>query len=249
MKLESKAVEEIYAGKVARKYDFSIPPFFAMWKRRAFKESSLKKGDAVLVFCCGTGLDFPHILEKIGKEGKIVGVDFSSEMLAAATEKIHKNHWKNIELIEADITTFEIANFATAKFDTQSLKKRASAKSAQREPGKKKKDSLSQNSGQFDAGVCTLGLSIIPEYKKAFQNLISHVKRGGEIIIGDMQLASGWQARLNPVTIHMARKFGGTEEGHQNSLELYSMIKKQLSDVNKREFFFKAYYYCIGKKK
>jgi len=101
----------------------------------------------------------------------------------------------------------------------------------------------------FDAAVCTLGLSIIPEYKSAYSNLISHVKKHGEIIIGDMQLASGWRAKLNPITVLLAKKFGGSHEGHQNSLEIQSMMQTELSDVKKRDFFFRSYYYCIGKKK
>ena len=213
MNLESKKIKNIYAGKVAERYDFSLPPFFTFWKKKAFNDSSLKKGDRVLVFCCGTGLDFPHILKKIGKDGKIVGVDFSSEMLKTAKEKIRKEKWENIELIESDITKFA--------------------------------DRLDK---KFDIGVCTLGLSIIPEYKLAYNNLLSNVKEYGEIIIGDMQLASGWLACFNPLTIFLAKKFGGTHEGHQNSKEIYIMMKKELTGVKKKEFFFKSYYYCIGKK-
>jgi len=214
MTLESKKIEEIYAGKVAKKYDLSMPPFFVKWKKKAFNDSSLKTGDRVLVFCCGTGLDFPHILKKIGEEGEIVGVDFSHEMLNKTKEKIRKNKWENIELIEADITKF-----------------------------KDKPDE------KFDVGVCTLGMSIIPEYKSAYYNLLSYVKNQGEIIIGDMQLASGWLARLNPLTIFLAKKYGGTYEGHQNSIELCSIMKNELIGVRKKEFFFKSYFYCIGKTK
>jgi ubiquinone/menaquinone biosynthesis C-methylase UbiE len=214
MGFDSKKIEDIYAGNVARRYDFSMPPFFAKWKKKAFNDSSLKKGDRVLVFCCGTGLDFPHILKKIGKDGKIVGVDFSSEMLKNSRNNIEKNGWENIELVQADITKFE--------------------------------ENFEKN---FDVGVCTLGMSIIPEYKSAFRNLCSYVKDEGEIIIGDMQLASGGFARLNPITVFFAKKYGGTHEGHQNSVELYSIMKKEFAEVRKREFFFKSYYYCIGRKK
>ncbi len=214
MNLDSKNIKQTYAGKVAAKYDFSMPPFFASWKKKAFDESSLKKGDRVLVFCCGTGLDFPYILDKIGEEGSIIGVDFSSEMLKSAKEKIRINKWENVQLVEADITKYD--------------------------------DTLHEKA---DVGVCTLGLSIIPEYKKAYYNLLAQVKDQGEIIIGDMQLASGWYARLNPLTIFLSKKFGGTHEGHQNSLELIEMMKRELSGLNKKEFFFKSYYYCIGRKK
>ncbi len=213
MSLKSKQIEKIYAGKVAKKYDASMSHFFATLKKKAFNDSSLKEGDRVLVFCCGTGLDFPHILKKIGREGQIIGVDFSSEMLNIAKEKVSKNSWENIELIEADVTKFE-----------------------------------NNLDNKVDVGVCTLGLSIIQEYKSAYYNLLSNVKDCGEIIIGDMQLASGWQARLNPVTIFLVRRFGGTYQGHQNSLELYSIMKKELNEVIKREFYFKSYYYCRGKK-
>ena len=84
---------------------------------------------------------------------------------------------------------------------------------------------------KFDAGVCTLGLSIIPEYKTAYSNLVSNIKKDGEIIIGDMQLASGWLASLNPFTIFLSKKYGGTFEGHKNSLELYEMMKNELSEI------------------
>ena len=101
-------------------------------------------------------------------------------MLKTAKERIRKEKWENIELIESDITKFE--------------------------------DKLDK---KYDVGVCTLGLSIIPEYKLAFNNLLSNVKEQGEIIIGDMQLASGWLACFNPLTIFLAKKYGGTHEGHQ----------------------------------
>ncbi len=212
MPFESKKIEEIYDGKVAEKYDLPISHFFGKYKKFAFNDSSLRKGDRVLVFCCGTGLDFPHILKKIGKDGEIVGVDFSSEMLNKAKEKIRKNKWENIELSEADVTEF--------------------------------KDKTDK---KYDVGVCTLGISIIPEYKSAYYNLCSYIKEQGEIIIGDMQLASGRLARLNPITIFLAKKYGGSYEGHQNSIELYNIMKSELSEVRKKEFFFKSYFYCIGK--
>ena len=214
MNLEAKKIEGIYASPVAKKYDMSMGHFFARLKEKAFKESTLKAGDHVLVFCCGTGLDFPHILRRIGEEGKITGVDFSGKMLKRAAEKISRNNWSNIELVRADVIRFE------NKLDPKA-----------------------------DTGVCTLGMSIIPEFRSAYYNLLSNIRVGGEIIIGDMQLASGWQAHLNPLTIFMAKRYGGTLEGHQNSLELFSLMKETLDNVRKEEYFFRAYYFSIGKKR
>ena len=214
MKFKSKKIQEIYNSRLAKKYDLSLPHSFTTWKKKAYNDSSLRKGDRVLVYCCGTGLDFPHILKKIGENGKIIGVDFSSEMLEKARDKINKNKWNNIELIEADITKFE------DKLETKA-----------------------------DAGVCTLGMSIIPEYKSAYYSLLSNVRKQGEIIIGDMQLASGRLAGFNPLTVFLSKGYGGSYEGHQNSLELYALMKNELTNVKKREFFFNSYYYCIAKKK
>lgn len=171
MTSKSKNIEKIYSGITAKHYDLPISHFFGKYKQLAFNESSLKIGDTVLVFCCGTGLDFPHILNKIGREGKIVGVDFSSEMLEIAKKRIRKKKWENIELFEADVTKF--------------------------------KDKIDK---KFDVGVCTLGISIIPEYKTAYYNMLSYIRKQGEIIIGDLQLASGWLARLNPITVFLAKR-------------------------------------------
>lgn len=213
MSLDSKKIKRIYTGKVAKYYDLPISHIFNKYKKQAFVDSSLKEGDSVLVFCCGTGLDFPEIIKKIGKEGKITGIDFSAEMLQKARKRIEKKNWKNIELIQTDVTEFK------------------------------------DNSGfQYDSGVCTLGLSIIPEYLIAYHNLLSNVKENGEIIIGDMQLASNWYARFNPFTIFLAKRFGGSSEGHKNSLEIYTLMRKELKELRKKEFFLKSYYYCIGKK-
>ena len=104
MDLDAKRIENIYSGLTAKHYDLPISHFFGKYKKLSFNESSLKSGDKVLVFCCGTGLDFSHILKKIGKDGKIVGVDFSPEMLRIAEKRINRNKWENVELIEADIT-------------------------------------------------------------------------------------------------------------------------------------------------
>ncbi len=181
---------------------------------RCENNSSLKNGDRVLVFCCGTGLDFPHIQKRIGETGKIVGVDFSADMLKIGQKRINKKGWRNIDLLEADVTCVG--------------------------------DSIGND---FDASVCTLGMSIIPEYMKAYENLLGAVKSGGEIIIGDAQFSSGWKSFFNPIIILMGKRYGASEEGHKNSLELYRRMEIDLVDVRKRTFFLDTYFYSIGRKR
>lgn len=71
-------------------------------RKKAIIKLDLKKGDTVLDLCCGTGLNFPYLLEEIGPEGRIVGFDYSKEMLSAAKKSIEKNKWQNIELIHGN---------------------------------------------------------------------------------------------------------------------------------------------------
>ena len=214
MPLNAESIRKRYTGMVTNHYDLPISHFFNQYKVNAFNESSLKQGDKVVVFCCGTGLDFPHIQKKIGETGKIVGLDFSADMLKIAQKRINRKGWRNIDLFEEDVTSIS--------------------------------DSINKN---FDVGVCTLGLSIIPEYIKAYENLLGIVKSGGEIIIGDAQFASGWKSIFNPIIILMGRRYGASEEGHKNSLVLYRRMEKDLANVKKRSFFLDTYFYSIGKKK
>lgn len=211
MTTESQRVKELYEGRQAKRYDSHMSHLFGRYKRYAFDESSLKRGDRVLVFCCGTGLDFPYILGKIGREGLIVAVDFSPDMLQLADEKVNQNKWENVELVVGDVTTFK---------DPQNRK--------------------------FDAGVCTLGISVIQDYQEAYSILLSHIKIGGELIIGDAQIAPGRRSFVNRVVVLMAKKFGGSYEGHQNSANICSLMTDDLTGFRKREFLFHSYFYAIG---
>jgi demethylmenaquinone methyltransferase/2-methoxy-6-polyprenyl-1,4-benzoquinol methylase len=211
--MDPDRIKKIYSGRVARHYDLPISHMFRKYKVKAFNSSSLKPGDRVLVFCCGTGLDFSHILKRIGDTGTITGIDFSEEMLDIARKRIQKRQWANVELIHGDVTRYE-----------------------------------NSTGHLFDAGVCTLGLSIIPDYIKAYENLVAAVKEGGEVIIGDMQLASNKFARFNPLTILLAKRYGGSETGHRNSLAIRDRMKQELRDRRNEEFFLGSYFYCLGRK-
>jgi ubiquinone/menaquinone biosynthesis C-methylase UbiE len=47
----------------------------------------INRGENVADLGCGTGVLFAHILEKIGSHGKILGIDYSVEMLKEANRK------------------------------------------------------------------------------------------------------------------------------------------------------------------
>ncbi len=74
---------------------------------RAVELLRLRPGDHVVDLGCGTGLSFPLLQDKIGPEGRLIGVDLTPEMLAVAKERVDRSGWTNVELVQADISTYE----------------------------------------------------------------------------------------------------------------------------------------------
>lgn len=211
MAVAAEQVEAIYSGSMVDRYDRSTGHFFGRMKRRALVDAQLQPGNRVLVFCCGTGADFPPIVEQVGPTGSVVGVDSSAAMLARAQHRVDTMGWTNVQLALADVT--------------------------QPQPGWR---------GAFDVGVCTLGLSIIPNHLAAFHHLVDCVKEGGRVVVGDMQLASGWRAVFNPLTVAMSRRFGGSDAGHANSRAIADAMARKLVSATKREYMLGAYYHCTA---
>jgi demethylmenaquinone methyltransferase/2-methoxy-6-polyprenyl-1,4-benzoquinol methylase len=73
----------------------------------AINKLSLNKGDCVLELGCGTGLNFPFLMERIGQEGRLIGVDLTQGMLEIAQERVERSGWKNVELIQSDIALYD----------------------------------------------------------------------------------------------------------------------------------------------
>lgn len=71
-------------------------------RRSAAQELGLKKGDSVLEVACGSGRNFPYLIEALGPEGKIVGQDYSAEMLGAAKKLCAANNWTNVTFMAGD---------------------------------------------------------------------------------------------------------------------------------------------------
>lgn len=64
--------------------------------------TGLKAGDVALDLCTGTGSVPPFLAEKVGSDGLVIGLDFSSGMLQKAAVKIRDRDIKNIVLIQAE---------------------------------------------------------------------------------------------------------------------------------------------------
>lgn len=83
-------------------------------RREARLALGVRRGDHVLDLACGTGLNFPHLHELVGEEGRVIGVDVTPAMLMLANQRIAQRNWKNVETREADAARLP---FADASFD------------------------------------------------------------------------------------------------------------------------------------
>ena len=62
----------------------------------------LEKGSRVLEVGCGTGRNLAPLVEAVGAEGRVYGVDLSEGMLSEAEQLCAQAGWHNVELIRAD---------------------------------------------------------------------------------------------------------------------------------------------------
>jgi len=65
--------------------------------------SNIKKGDVVLDLGSGAGIDCFLASKKVGPEGKVIGIDFTKEMIARAKANATKGGYHNVEFILGDI--------------------------------------------------------------------------------------------------------------------------------------------------
>lgn len=80
----------------------------------AIASLDLRRGDTVLDVGCGTGLSFERLHDRIGKGGRIIGIEQCPEMIAKAQARVRENHWRNVELICAPAAKAQVQGLADA---------------------------------------------------------------------------------------------------------------------------------------
>jgi len=93
----------------ARFYDLELALIEPV-RRRAVDALGLTGGETVLDVGCGTGLSFELLEARIGREGRIIGIEQSSDMLEHARERAAQ--WGNITLINSPVEEAEIPALA-----------------------------------------------------------------------------------------------------------------------------------------
>ncbi len=87
---------------IAPKYDFmnnlTSFRFHKLWRKTTMKKIKIMAGQSAIDVCCGTA-DWTIDIAKVSKNGNVVGLDFSQNMLDIGRKKVDKIHLDNqIEL-------------------------------------------------------------------------------------------------------------------------------------------------------
>jgi len=99
--------------RAARHYDRLADIVFGrLLNYERFRKHSVEalgelSGATVLDVGCGTGRNFPLLIPRVGRDGRVVAVDYSEGMLAKAEARIEKMGATNIELLRGDAAKLE----------------------------------------------------------------------------------------------------------------------------------------------
>jgi ubiquinone/menaquinone biosynthesis C-methylase UbiE len=72
--------------------------------------ASLREGETVLDLGSGPGLDCFLAAKKVGKSGRVIGVDMTPEMIEKARENAEKGNYKNVEFRLGEIENLPVAD-------------------------------------------------------------------------------------------------------------------------------------------
>lgn len=101
------SVQSFY-GRYDRLYDaIATLPGVESWRERAVDALDLEPGETVVELGCGTGANLRLLRERVGPDGRVVGVDLTRPLLARARGRT--SPWPNVHLVQGDATTPPLA--------------------------------------------------------------------------------------------------------------------------------------------
>ena len=147
---------------LAPAYDPGFESIYRPFRARAFERLPAMEGSTVLDLACGTGQNFPFLAERIGPQGKIVGVDVSSGMLERARRRTVRDGFSKVFLIQAD----------AARIDPAAIQAQTGLSSV-------------------DCVVCTYGFMAMRQWESVFWSSWRLLKPGGRYLIHDVDAERG----------------------------------------------------------
>jgi ubiquinone/menaquinone biosynthesis methyltransferase len=115
---EPKFVEKLF-DKMSSSYSkmnyITSFGFSERWRRQCVEEIEIEKGKTVVDLMTGMGECWKHILKNSNKDSKLIGLDFSTEMINRAEKNKGKFKKSNIEIFKENVFENSIGN-ETADF-------------------------------------------------------------------------------------------------------------------------------------
>ena len=100
------------------------------WREAAVRAARLEPGDAALDVCCGTGDLAIELRRAVGPGGRVVGLDFSEQMLDVARAKSAAVEWMQGDALELPFADGEFAA-ATVGWGVRNLADREAIRSGE----------------------------------------------------------------------------------------------------------------------
>src|ERR1700677_4848847 len=97
----------------ARSYERDTAAF-QTYRQAIVEALPVRRGQVVLDVGCGTGLCCGMLREKVGAQGGVVGIEESPEMAAIARERVAREGWDNVTIVESGAQDARIADTADA---------------------------------------------------------------------------------------------------------------------------------------
>ena len=110
--------EEVKAKELAEKMDYSSAELESTFAEANYglgcgnpgSIANLKEGETVLDLGCGAGFDVFLAARKVGKEGRVIGIDMTEAMIKKARNNAQKNNVENVEFILGEIEDLSLAD-------------------------------------------------------------------------------------------------------------------------------------------
>jgi protein-L-isoaspartate O-methyltransferase len=97
----------------ARSYD-ARTSLFQAYRQAIVEALPVGRGQVVLDVGCGTGLCCGMLVEKVGSQGGVIGIEASPEMAAIARERVAREGWPNVTIVQSGAEDARIAGTADA---------------------------------------------------------------------------------------------------------------------------------------
>lgn len=225
-------MKEIYEPKFVEKlFDKMSSSYFKMnyitsfsfserWRRQCVEEIEIEKGKTVVDLMTGMGECWKHILKNSGKGSKLIGLDFSTEMINRAEKNKLKFKKSTIEILKENVlenslpnetADYVISGFGLKTFNDAQLDKLAS-----------EIDRILKPNGRFsliDVSVPTSNI-LKPFYMFYLKNIIPIL---GKVFVG------------SPDTYNM---LGIYTEEFGNSKNAYRIFDRPAFEIEYVEYFF-----------